>query len=170
MPWLDPSPRRELSRASELVARRGAGPEIGRDELLDVRLLPRADPLHQAEPQEDAQVLLDTEIGEDPARFGNDEHAPAEALMRGKHRDVLAVEEYVTARRLDDAGGDVAQRRLAGAVRSEQRHDRPGGNVDAHAVEHVELAVPRRDVLDRERGRRARRRLGTVAGAGGRRS
>jgi hypothetical protein len=52
--------------------------------------------------------------------------------------DVVAVGEHGARARIDDAADDVDQRRLAGAVRAEQREDLAAGDRQVDALERVE--------------------------------
>ena len=68
---------------------------------------------------------------------------------------------------VDHAGGDRAERRLAGAVGAEQRDDRAAGELQVDAVEHLDVAVAGDDAVHREHrigaaGDRARRSGGAA--------
>src|SRR5208337_5027979 len=51
--------------------------------------------------------------------------------------DVMAGDQHAAARRLDDAADDADQRRLAGAVRAEQRENLAAANLKADVLERL---------------------------------
>ena len=98
-----------------------------------------------------AEVLGDGEVREDAAALGHEAHAaarqrvgarPVTSLAEHVHRPPVGVE--LAARDLERGG-------LARAVRPEQREDLPAGSVEVDAVQHVDDAVARAHVAQRER-------------------
>ena len=97
------------------------------------------------------EQLVDLERADDAA---------ANALVRGERGDVVAVEEDRPRGRLENAGEQVDQRRLAGAVRSDQGVARAAREVERDVVGRRQAA----EALD-ERARREDGRHGFAARA-----
>src|SRR5262249_28740085 len=86
--------------------------------------------------------------------------AQAIDALGGQPRDVLAAEAHHAAARGEQAGHDIEQRGLAGAVGADDREDLPGLDGEADARQRGERAEAFRDVVDLEdhaAARRARR-------------
>src|SRR3984893_3172199 len=98
------------------------------------------------------QVLLDGEIGENLAAFGNIADAKS-GDTKWRHARGLGAEDrdLALARRREPP--EAAQRRgLAGAVAAEQRRPLALGGFKAHAMQDVALAVKRMKPLGGQRG------------------
>ena len=102
------------------------------------------------------RVSAHRELGEDLDEL----EAPGEAEPREPDRadapDVAALEAHGAAARPQEPGQDVDQRRLAGAVRADDRDELAGLDAEGHAVERAEVAVVVPD-LPRPRGSPPRR-------------
>ena len=66
--------------------------------------------------------------------------AALEDIARTQAADHIAAEPHVAARRLEHAGNDIEQSRLAGTVRADQRDDLAGLDVERHVVDRGEPA------------------------------
>ncbi len=71
-------------------------------------------------------------------------------LGRGLGEEFAALEQHAARRRLQPAGDDLDQRRLAGAVVAEQRHDLALADGEADALERFDGAVVLVDVVEDE--------------------
>jgi hypothetical protein len=87
------------------------------------------------------EVLGDREAEEDPAALGHVGHAEARDRARADRRGVPAVDRDPALHRPDDPGHGAQRRRLARAVRAQQRHDL------ARADREVEVAHDRGAVV-----------------------
>src|SRR5215467_3074181 len=96
------------------------------------------------------QVLLDAERGEDAALFRTERDAGAPDLVRRPVDQLAPLELHRAGALADDAHDRLERRGLAGAVAAEQRHHLAGAHLEADAVQHVRLAVPGLQVLDRQ--------------------
>ena len=81
----------------------------------------------------DAQVLADRQAIPEARRLGEKSDSRAECCRR-RARQRHAVDGHATARRRDQPGEHPHRRRLAGAVRSEQRDDLGRRHVERHVV------------------------------------
>ena len=84
-------------------------------------------------------VLGDAEVGDDVDLLRHQRHAGRLGLGDAGRREGPAGEAHaaVVAAGRDGAGEDLDQRRLAGAVLAEQRHDLAGGDREARPVERA---------------------------------
>src|SRR5205807_9555217 len=73
---------------------------------------------------EDSEVLPDGQGWEDAATLGDETDPQRPEGVRGTAGDVPAVDDEPSAGRFEEARGDAQQRRLPGAVRSQQSDDR----------------------------------------------
>ena len=107
--------------------------------------------------EEDGEVLLDGEAGEDAAGFGDEQHSVAGAHVHGLSV-VTSVPSRVTVPRVGStsAGGDGAERGLAGSVGAEQRDDLARVEADVDAVEDFDVAVAGDDARVEHEGVRRR--------------
>ena len=98
----------------------------------------------------DAQVVLHRQLGQQPPPLGDDRDARGADRLGPRAREVRVAEQDLAAARAQDSADREHERRLAGAVRAEQRRD-----------------LARRDRRARRRGRpcarRARRRAPRAA-------
>ena len=85
------------------------------------------------------QVLLDGHRREDAPALGHERQTLADDLLGGD-RQRFPVEAHF-ARVRQQAGDGVERRRLARAVRPDERHDLPGADVEVEPVEHLGRAV-----------------------------
>ena len=122
-----------------------AAPRIGKISYACARVLLRA--------QEHLEVLLHAQPREDAARLGREHHAGARPLVRRQRRHVAPVERDGAAGRREQAGGD-AHRASTSRRRSRRaaRPPCPWREVQRDAVQHLDVAVPGDDVVERERG------------------
>src|SRR6185369_2379203 len=86
----------------------------------------------------------------------------------GTSGEIAACEQDAPALRRDDPEDGLQQRRLAGAVAPEQRHDLVLVNLEGGSHDDVALAVERADFIEVE-DERAARPLGVTAGPRGER-
>ena len=75
------------------------------------------------------------------------------AVHLGAAPGALALDQDAAGRRREQAGHQVEERRLAGAVRAEES-GHAGSESERDVVDRDDVAVPARDVIDLERGRR----------------
>src|SRR5882724_924627 len=87
------------------------------------------------------QGLEDREVGKDLDELEGSGHAEPRQAHRADAADLAALEAHAARARFRDAGEDVDQRRLAGAVGSDDRDELARVDPEAHAVEGAELAV-----------------------------
>src|SRR5262249_42891755 len=92
-------------------------------------------------------------VQEEPQRLERPRDALARDLVRRKPDDRLAVEEDVALVRLVDAGDQVEERRLAGAVRADHAHDLVLVHVEVELRDDLEPAEGLRDALQLEHPR-----------------
>ena len=105
--------------AAELEARRGGELVITAAE---------GAPGHEAGPARlgaEEDVLRDRQRGRDRQLLGDQDDPADDGLARGTERDRLPADQQLTAIGGDDAGQDLAQRRLPRAVLADERVDRP---------------------------------------------
>ena len=93
------------------------------------------------QPAGDAQVLGDGERREHAAAARHLRHAARGDLVRRRVGDLAPVEDHRAAVGLDHAGDRLQQRRLAGAVRAEQRDDLALVDLEVDAEQHLHAAV-----------------------------
>ena len=89
----------------------------------------------------DAQVFLDAQRGKQPSPFRRQSDAALEDMRRRKPADRLAGEAHRLARRRNEAGQGLQQRRFAGAVGADNGDGLAGLERDVDAVERLEVAV-----------------------------
>ena len=82
------------------------------------------------------KVVGDGELGQQAAAFGNDGEAGLANLFGTTTGEVAVAERHRARGRANRAGDSEYQRRLAGAVRSEQGGDLPRCHIDRHVAEH----------------------------------
>ena len=136
---------REVGRP--LAAARGQGGEGGQ-RLVDhvgVALAAAA-----ALPGRGAQVVLHAQVGEDPLAAGHLGDAEPGDLVGRQVGDVAAVEDDGAVIGLDHPADGPQQRRLAGAVGAEQRHDLALADLDLHVGEHGDAVVADAELAHRE--------------------
>src|SRR6185369_12786791 len=103
------------------------------------------------------QVLAHREVGKDRAVLGNIAHSALRDLIWRKSRNALAAKAHL-ARRRDLSHDGLHGRRAPDAIPAEQAHDLPLAHVQAHAVQHVALAVESVQAADLKHARRLRGR------------
>ena len=105
-------------------------------------------------------------------RASGTRRTPSRARRNGaQRRDVVAVQEDLPERRVDEAGRDRAERGLARTVGAEERRDGAGLELQVDAVQDLDVAVAGDDVAQREDASRCgagRARSGRVDGTVGR--
>ena len=106
--------------------------------------------LQSSERREIAQILLDREIEIERRLLEHD--AERAERLRTPFGGRLAANLDTAFGRVEQPGDEREQRRLAGAVRPEQRRDLAGIDLEAHIVERLLGPVPIGDVLDGEDG------------------
>jgi hypothetical protein len=89
----------------------------------------------------EAEVLGDGEAEEQPAAFGDVRDAAARAQLRRELGRVAAGVDDPTLERVHEAGDRAQGRRLAGAVRSEERDDLAGADGQVEAADHRRAVV-----------------------------
>src|SRR5262249_45270579 len=92
------------------------------------------------------QVLLDGERSEHRATLGRVHDAEPRDLPRLHARDVAACEPQQAGLDRHEAGDDARDRRLARAVRAEERDDSAPGDRERHVEDRAEGSVARRHV------------------------
>ncbi len=95
-------------------------------------------------------VVAHAEVGCEAQLLVDDRDAAVPRIGGRRERDGAAVELDEAGGRLDDAGQDLHQRRLAGAVLAEQRGDLAAPDVEVHALQGMDTAVGFRHVAGRE--------------------
>ena len=88
-----------------------------------------------------AQVLGDGQRRERRPAAGHEHDAPGRDLVGGGVGDVAAVEDDRALVGRDQAGDRLEQRRLAGAVGAEQRHDLALVDLEVDVEQHLHVAV-----------------------------
>src|SRR5262249_25951790 len=110
------------------------------------------------------EVLANRQVGKDAPAFGHLDEAQLDDARSVGSMDVLTFEPHAAGGQRRDARQDIVERRLAGAVAAEQGHDLVASDVEAHASENPDGAVPGRHVANLKHGRlhaaNARRRRG----------
>ena len=91
-------------------------------------------------------VLRDRQRGRDRQFLGDQDDPASDRLARGMERDRLGVDQQLTAIGGDDAGQDLAERRLARAVLADERVDRPLADLQADLVQGTHAAEGLGDV------------------------
>ena len=99
------------------------------------------------------QVLAHRHRREEAPAFGNDRDAGGAEAMRRQPRDVRAVEADAPGAGALDAAERVDQRRLAGAVRADDREQLAGLQPQRDAPERRRGAVPDLEAVDVKHGR-----------------
>src|SRR5262249_20703826 len=105
-------------------------------------------------------VLVDGDAREDVGDLEGLGHAAAVEDLGGEAGDVLAVEAHAALAGRVEAGDHVEQRRLAGAVRPDDREDLAGAHREAHPAERSqrsEMLGQPLDLEDQAVGRHERR-------------
>src|SRR6185503_3564852 len=97
---------------------------------------PRRDPRMPG----DEQILDDAEVREELAVLEGSRNAESRDLVRARARDLRVAEENSPAGRPIQAADAIQHRRLAGAVRADQRQKLAGARLEAHLVQHAEAA------------------------------
>src|SRR5262249_7988990 len=92
------------------------------------------------------KVLADRHPREDPPALRHLADPPRHDLVRGHRVDSLAVQQDVALSRLEDARDCPQGRALAGPVGADQRHDLAVLDLDADALQGVDVAVEGVDV------------------------
>ncbi len=147
---------RELAgRAGELVLERREERERGGERLAPMRLGAR-------QVAAELEVLAHRHAGEEAPPLRHDGDARRAEAMRRQARDVAAVKDEAAGARALDAGDGVDQRRLAGAVRADDREQLAGTNLDRDAPERRRRAVRDLEVAHFKQ-RLGRRRKGARA-------
>ena len=100
----------------------------------------------------DAEVLGHGQPEEEAAALRHMRDAESRAAARRCAREVGAVEHDAAGHRLDEPGDGAQDRRLAGAVRAEQRDDLARRDRQIDAPDHRRLVVARGQPLERENG------------------
>ncbi len=95
-------------------------------------------------------VLGDRQIAEQVELLEHDADAARHRVARRGERHLLAVEQDPAVRRLLDAGDDLHQRRLAGAVLADQHVDRAAPDLEVRALHGDRAGIDLRDVLQLE--------------------
>ncbi len=113
------------------------------------------------------QVLADGQRAEDALTTGHLGDPERGDLVRWCMRDLTTVEHDRPAIGLDDAADRLQERRLAGAVRAEQRHDLALDEFHVDAVQHAPAGVPGLDTAEQEQRALALAALVEQFGAGG---
>ena len=107
----------------------------------------------------DEDVLRHRQVGEDHGFLVDGRHGVRLGVEGAVDVDRLAVDEDVADVRLDDAGHDLDERRLAGTVLAQERMDLAGDEVEGDVVERLDLAEALGDAAHlQDRLARARRR------------
>src|SRR5712675_2222804 len=97
------------------------------------------------------QVLLDAQRGENPALLRTERDAGMGDLVRGAADELASLEAHRSGAMSNDPHDRLEGGGLAGAVAAEQRHHLAAAHVEAHAVEHMRLAVPCLQTFDTEK-------------------
>ena len=92
------------------------------------------------------------EIGEELVDLKSAREPLSHSIARGERSDVLAPEPHRAFARLDDAGEEVDQRRLAGAIGTDQRLSRARRKFQRDVVGGDEAAEPARQAARLENG------------------
>ena len=123
-----------------------------REQLLDppAVLLDAVAAVAADEPE--AQVLLDRQLGEDPAAFRDERDARPRDRLRLPADDRRAGEANVAGSGPDQARDRVQRRRLAGPVRADQADDLPFAHGQVELPHGRHRAVVDREVVQLERG------------------
>ena len=102
-------------------------------------------------------VLLDAHVQEQPERLERARDAAVRDLVRREPDDALAVEQDVAGVGLVDAGDEVEERRLAGAVRADDAHDLALVHLQVQIVDALEPAERLAHPLELEQASAIRR-------------
>ena len=140
---------RQLLRLATRQVAGGRRPPVGEDaeQLSDLIETPPAVGLRRCDPCE-PEVLLDGQVAEDPPPFRHHHHAHPRACRRVAPGDVVAVEANGAARRSEQSGDRVQQRRLAGAVGTDEGDDLTRVDTERHGVQRRDRAVTRGETID----------------------
>jgi len=104
------------------------------------------------------QMLLHRHLWPDLALLRTVRDAEADDDVGIGALDRLAAERDRARTRREDAGDRAQHRRLAGAVRADQRHELAFVHGERHAVQHARRPAMQRDVIEREHRHADRRR------------
>src|SRR4029077_6024870 len=113
---------------------------VGEDAGALMPVAPDHDVLERGHAKEDLQVL------ERPRQ------APTRELLRRERAHILSSEPHASLLRKVEAGDDVEQRRLAGAVRTDDGEYEAGRDRQAHIIDRMHPAEGDRQVFGREDG------------------
>ena len=91
-------------------------------------------------------MFADRERGEHTVPAGEQHHAASGDFVRWRVGHVAAVEHHRAVRRLDESADRLQQRRLAGAVRPEQRDDLTFVDFEVDVEQHLHAVVVHVDV------------------------
>ena len=105
----------------------------------------------------DLEIFLDRHLLEDPAALRDKRDAGARRKMRRLAGEVATVEQDAAGGRLHQPHDRLDGRTFSRAVGAEQRDDLALLDREAHAVQHLDLAVGDAQVINREPHRRLRR-------------
>src|SRR5581483_562066 len=94
------------------------------------------------------EVFLYGHAWKHASRLGHNRDAALDDLTRVESIDALAAVRYCTLRRLDDAQNGLHRRGFAGGVAAQEADDPPRVELVVHALEHVEGAVVRVNVVE----------------------
>ncbi len=144
--------REHLALASrELVpgARAAAGERL--EQLVDAGDRAVAGRAAVAPEGAEAEVLVDRELGDHALPVGHEGEAAPRPLLGAESSEVVAVEQEGSGCRGHESCEGAQERRLAGAVRTEQRHHLTRREREPDAVEHRGAAVADGEVADLER-------------------
>src|SRR5262245_51721244 len=162
---LEPAPVDEAQ-----ACRREVSPALEADEREKARgralpFAPRRAPAAPAAVKETHEDVVDRrQAGEGPHVLEGSSDTRHAAAVGRESGDVLAPEADAPAVGSEDAGDQVEQRGLAGAVRPHDPDDRARRDLEAHAPHRLHPREGLRDALDGEQGLGARQAgLGTVA-------
>src|SRR5690606_17763677 len=79
----------------------------------------------------EAEVLLDGELDDDAAAFGDERQAAPHPVFGGKPAEFVAVEEDAAAAKRHEAGEGAQERGLSGAVGAQEGDDGAVGDLEA---------------------------------------
>src|SRR6516162_8318795 len=96
------------------------------------------------------RVLQERHVGEKPQVLEGARDAPLDNLVRLQSSNVFAREQDAAAARFNQASDEIEKRRLAGAVRPNDRHDRTWHDAEINAVHGLDAAERLRQALDLE--------------------
>ena len=100
----------------------------------------------------DANVVEHREIGKQRDVLEGAADADLGDPVRRARQDARAFHQDIAGARLIESGETVEQRRLAGAVRSDQAEDCALVHVEGHAIQRDDAAEHDADVANREQG------------------